>query len=50
MHPYNMLSVGGLHLKYGFQNEVFSSKSPTSFSRGPLAVIIKRHTERDMKL
>jgi hypothetical protein len=33
-------------LKCGFQNEVFSSKAPTSFSRGPLGA---SNTDNKMK-
>ena len=32
-------------MKCGFQNEVFSSKAPTSFSRGPLSAILNRHRQ-----
>jgi hypothetical protein len=31
-------------LKCGYQNEVYSSKAPTSFSRGPLAASNKNDT------
>jgi hypothetical protein len=34
-------------LKCGFQNEVYSSKAPTSFSRGPLAVSLTDCTRHD---